>query len=76
VPWLIKIVTPIFDALAKDTCDIGVYLAAAKEIEQVSAVFFDDKKKIVPIYEKYDEAVGRKLWRASEELTSISAAQP
>lgn len=73
IPWYLRLIGPIFAARAKDTCEIGVYLAAAREVETVSGVFFDDKKRIAPLREKYDEPAGEKLWRMSEELTGISA---
>lgn len=71
VPWYLKVMTPFMQALAKDDCEIGVYLAAAREIEKVNGVFFNESMQIVPF--KYDEEMGRKLWSMSEELTGLSA---
>ncbi len=71
LPWLLKVTAPFMQALAKDDCKIGVYLAAAREFEKANGVFFNEKMQIVPF--QYDEDTGRKLWSMSEELTSISA---
>ena len=67
---------PLINVWAKETCEVGVYVAAAKEIEKVSGVYFDDKMQIVPFHQKYDADTGRKLWNMSEKLTSISAVYP
>lgn len=72
-PWYIRAMTSLTSASAKADCEIGVYLAAAKEIEKASGVFFDDKRQILPFHETFDEEIGRKLWRLSEKLTGISA---
>lgn len=75
VPWYLKMMAPAMQALAKDTCDIGVYLAAAREIEKINGVFFSDSMQIVPLvpFQKMmKEDMGRTLWSMSEELTGIS----
>ena len=71
VPWVLKLVDKYFASHSKDDCEIGVYLAASKEVEKVSGVFFNNKKQITPC--NYDEAVGQKLWEASEELIGSTA---
>ncbi|WP_233183271.1 hypothetical protein [Paenibacillus sonchi] len=58
------------NAWVKAECGIGVYLASAKEIERTNVVFFDDKKQTVPIYTKFDDGAGNKLWTLCEGLTS------
>ena len=70
-PWLLKVFTTLIQPWAKKTCDIGVYLAAAREVEKTSGVFYDDKKQIVPILDRYDEVMGATLWSVSQELTKI-----
>lgn len=71
--WYIRAMTSLINASATANCEIGVYLAAAKEAEAANGVFFDDKKRILPFHETFDEEIGRKLWRLSEKLTGISA---
>ena len=71
-PWWLKALTGLMKPWEKDTCDVGVYLAAAQEVEQASGVFFDDNKQLVPLNSKYDPALGEKLWRLSEELTGMT----
>lgn len=73
-PWYIKAMilftTPFVGVgKAKEDCEIGVYLAASKEVENISGVFFDDQMKIMPYHEEYDKEAGRKLWSISEEFT-------
>ena len=71
-PWWLKAVTGLMKPWEKDDCEIGVYLATAKEAGQANGVFFDDKKQIVPLNKKYDPILGEKLWNISEELTGIT----
>jgi NAD(P)-dependent dehydrogenase (short-subunit alcohol dehydrogenase family) len=74
-PWYLKVMAPFMQALAKDDCEIGVYLAAAREIEKVNGVFFNERMQIVPLMPFHNlikEDMGRKLWSMSEELTGIS----
>lgn len=71
-PWYLRAMSGLANALAKEDCEIGVYLAAAKEAESATGVFFDDKRRILPLHETFEEAIGSKLWRLSEKLTGIS----
>lgn len=72
-PWYLRMSGKVANLFAKGDCEIGVYLSAAKEVESVSGVLFDDKMEIVPFHEAYDEEIGRKLWNISEGLTGHSA---
>lgn len=47
-----------------------IWLATAQEVEQANGVFFDDRKQLVPLNNKYDPALGEKLWHLSEGLTA------
>lgn len=69
-PWYVRAFGPLMNAYAKADCEIGVYLAAAKEVEGVSGVLFDDRKRIVPIHEAYDAGLKSGLWRACEKLVT------
>lgn len=67
-PWWLKALTGLLTPWEKTTCDVGVYLATAPEVEGANGVFFDEKKQPVPLTDKYDPALGERLWRLSEEL--------
>ena len=68
-PWWLKALTGLLKPWEKTTCDSGVYLATSPEVAQANGVFFDDKKRVVPLNPKYDPALGEKLWALSESLT-------
>lgn len=70
-PFLLKVMGTVMNTWAKDECKVAVFLATAKEVENVSGVFFNDKMQKVPFH--YDEEVGSKLWNLSEELTGNAA---
>lgn len=75
VLWYLKVTAPFMQALAKDDCEIRVYLSAAREIEKVNGVFFNDRMQIVPLVSFQNmmkEDMRRKLWSMSEQLTGIS----
>ena len=72
-PWWLKALTAplavLFALSAQKECDIAVYLASSAEVEGVSGVFFDDKRKVVStIREHHDETSGRRLWELSQAL--------
>jgi NAD(P)-dependent dehydrogenase (short-subunit alcohol dehydrogenase family) len=49
----------------------GVYLASSLEVEGVTGKYFADSKETKSSKVSYDEGVGRRLWRVSEELTGL-----
>jgi NAD(P)-dependent dehydrogenase (short-subunit alcohol dehydrogenase family) len=67
-PWYIKIATKLFKPSEKDICDIASYLATSHEVENISGRFFKEDKKIVPLHEKFDSNIGKRLWEISEQL--------
>ncbi len=66
-PLWMRILALIFKPFEKKECEIGIYLALKDNLE--NGVFYDDKKKILPLNNKYDPLLGTKLWAVSEELT-------
>lgn len=72
-PWWLKALTGLLTPWEKTTCDVGVYLATAPEVERANGVFFDEKKQPVLLTDKYDPALGERLWHLSEELTGMGA---
>lgn len=69
-PFWIKAITYLMKPLEKQDCEIGVHLALQKEVTGLNGKFFDDKKRIIPINEKYDSLTGQKIWNKSKELTN------
>mgnify|MGYP001265024591 CR=1 FL=1 len=67
-PWYLRAAAPLLNAVVKSECGIGVHLASAKEIERANGLFFDDKKQIVPIHDKFHDGAGNRLWTLCEEL--------
>ena len=70
-PAWMKVYNALVQPMAKTDCDVGVYLATANEVENHNGAFYDNKKNILPIFEGYDEKIGARLWRTSEELTRL-----
>lgn len=52
-----------------------VYLASAPEVEGVSGKYFVDKRETRSSAESYDQAIARRLWQVSAELTKLPAEQ-
>jgi NAD(P)-dependent dehydrogenase (short-subunit alcohol dehydrogenase family) len=67
-PMLLRMIGKLMGNASQE-CPIGVYLAAAKEVDGVTAAFFDNKMKRVPAIEAYDAAEAERLWAMSEALT-------
>ncbi len=49
--------------------ETSIYLASSPEVEGVTGKYFDKKKPVSSSSESYDEAVARRLWQVSAELT-------
>lgn len=71
-PWYIRAYGKLSNRLAKEDCEIGVYLAAAKEVGNAKGVFFDDKRIMMDFPNLQNEETGRRLWSISEELSDGS----
>lgn len=69
-PFWLKAVTYLMKPWEKQDCEIGVSLTLSEDVTGVNGKFFDDKKRIIPINEKYDNSTGQKIWNESEELTN------
>ncbi len=69
-PWYMKILAVLYKPFEKDICEIGVYLANDPDVQNISGVFFNDKKQIVPFHEEFDPNIGQELWAISEQLTN------
>lgn len=53
--------------------ETSVYLASSPRVEGVSGYYFRDCRAIEPSRQAQDDAVARRLWEVSEELTRQSA---
>ncbi|MGH9876930.1 MAG: SDR family oxidoreductase [Nitrososphaerales archaeon] len=49
----------------------SVYLASSPEVEGVTGKYFVNKKEVSSSKESYGEAVARRLWEVSEQLTQL-----
>jgi hypothetical protein len=47
----------------------SIYLASSPEVEGVTGRYFDQGRDVPSSPASYDEAVARKLWEVSEDLT-------
>jgi NAD(P)-dependent dehydrogenase (short-subunit alcohol dehydrogenase family) len=69
-PWYLRIGTVFF----KDP-EVGgetpTYLASSPEVEQVTAKYFKNKEQAPSSDESYDEAIAKRLWDVSSELTGL-----
>lgn len=61
-PWWLKALMGLTKPWEKTTCDIGVYLATNPAVASANGAFFDDKRQVVPLRDKYDPALGEQLW--------------
>jgi NAD(P)-dependent dehydrogenase (short-subunit alcohol dehydrogenase family) len=50
----------------------SIYLASSPAVEGVSGAYFADCEQVASSPASYDEAVARRLWRVSEELTGLA----
>jgi len=50
-----------------------VYLASSPEVEGVTGKYFVNKREVASSRESYDEAVARRLWEVSEQLTQLAS---
>ncbi len=49
-----------------------VYLASSPEVEGLTGKYFVNKKEVSSSKESYNEAVARRLWEVSEQLTQVN----
>ena len=67
-PWWLKLITSFLRPWEKKDCEIGVYLATNKEVENKNGLFFNSDKQIISLEKAFDAATGKKLWHITEEL--------
>ena len=54
----------------------SIYLATSPEVAEVTGAYFSRRKQRTPPRQARDENVRKRLWEASEELSSPSRSQP
>jgi NAD(P)-dependent dehydrogenase (short-subunit alcohol dehydrogenase family) len=71
-PWWLKFIffITLTNLKSKDTCESGVYVALKDNALNSNGKFFDDKKEIIELNDRFDTLTGKKLWMLSEELLS------
>jgi NAD(P)-dependent dehydrogenase (short-subunit alcohol dehydrogenase family) len=70
-PWYLRIGTVFF----KDPevgAETPTYLASSPEVETVTGKYFKNKEQIQSCDEAYDEAIAKRLWDVSTELTGLA----
>ncbi len=65
-----KMLGPLMPGAEKgaDTC---IYLASSPEVESISGKYFVKRRNVVSSEESYNEAIAKKLWQVSAELTGL-----
>lgn len=71
---LFRILGPLvwpFLSSPEKAAETPLYLATSPEVEGVSGKYFANKKEIKSLAQSSDEAVARRLWQVSAELTHL-----
>ena len=61
-----------FGATPTEGAETSIYLAASPAVERVTGKYFSGKKPVASSRESHDEAVARRLWKVSEQLTGLT----
>jgi NAD(P)-dependent dehydrogenase (short-subunit alcohol dehydrogenase family) len=61
----------LFFASPERGAETSIYLSTSPEVEKVSGKYFIKKTPVESSPESYDEEIARRLWKVSEELTSL-----
>ena len=72
LPRKLKAVTRIISVDAEAGARTSVYLASSEEVEGVSGRYFVKERPVDSSPESYDEAVARRLWDVSCEMTGLN----
>ena len=68
---VLKWVMGFFALTPEQGADTAIYLASSPEVEGISGKYFADREAVPSSPLSYDEAVARRLWRVSEDLTGL-----
>ena len=61
----------LFFASPERGAETSIYLSTSSEVEKVSGKYFIKKTPVESSPESYDQEIARRLWKVSEELTSL-----
>ncbi len=67
--WYLKLLGVLYKPFEKDICDVSTWLSTSDEVQNVSGRFFDKDREIVPFHEKFDAAIGKRLWTMCEQIS-------
>jgi len=70
---LVPLLRPVMKSPAQGA-DTSIHLASAPELEQVSGRYFANRRPTRSSTRSYDQAVAARLWEASADLVSLTAA--
>ena len=68
--WLVK----AFALSPEKGAQTSVYLASSPEVAHVTSKYFVKQRETAPVAAAQDDAVARKLWQISEQLTGLGAS--
>ncbi|MDW7675838.1 MAG: hypothetical protein SCK28_15035 [Bacillota bacterium] len=68
--FITRILRPFFQT-SEQGAETAIYLATAKEIEDVTGKYFYRKKSISSSKLSYDKAASKKLWDLSKRMAGI-----
>jgi NAD(P)-dependent dehydrogenase (short-subunit alcohol dehydrogenase family) len=63
--WLNKAVSP------REGAETSIYLAVSPEVATTSGKYFVEKEAVPSAKQTYDEAVAKRLWEMSVEMTGL-----
>jgi NAD(P)-dependent dehydrogenase (short-subunit alcohol dehydrogenase family) len=76
--WIVRLVRPLMNLKAIDVeqgARTPVYLATSPEIEDVTGKYFYKCREVSSSEASHDEAVARRLWQVSAEMTGLSGGE-
>lgn len=73
--WLLRRAADVFAITPEEGARTSIYLASSPDVEGVTGGYFVRRKPVTPSRAARDDAVARRLWEASEELTGPPAVE-
>ena len=76
--WIVRLVRPLMNLKAIDVEEgarTPVYLATSSEVEGVTGKYFYKCREVSSSEASHDEAVARRLWQVSAEMTGLSGGE-
>lgn len=61
-----------FGATVEEGAETSIYLASSPEVQSVTGKYFERSRPVASSRESHDEAVARRLWEVSAQLTGLS----